>query len=85
MCCRVPSPQLISAALLLASTSTIALDLPFYSGPLHILAYMLYTIHLAISAEDFYWLAYTLSKARSLKAKVECKVNGGMKLIIYTP
>jgi len=46
---------------------------------------MLYTIHLAISAEDFYWLAYTLSKARSLKAKVECKVNGGMKLIIYTP
>jgi len=70
--------------LLLASTSARAVDLPFYSGPLYIITYLLYIVHLTASAGDFYWLLYVPAKARTLKAMVECKLNKGMEVRIYT-
>lgn len=72
------APQSVSAALFLSAlTADAVVDLLVYRGPLHVLLYLLYAVHLPASAGDFYGVAYLLAKARTLRGYLECVVEDG--------
>ncbi len=72
------SPQILTVILLASALiSSSNVDLLLYRGPLRLFLYILYTLHLAVSSGDFYGIALTLARAKTISGKIKTVVRNG--------